>query len=515
MFRVSFLWERLTRCVTKAILPTMSPFWRVYRRLPLGLKIGLWTSLSVFVLAVTILVALVSLPITAGLSTSAVLLILAALVVLGSSVALLVTSHHYVDRPLTELSRLIQSAEKKDFLLRSPVRSDDSIGRLAGSFNRLMERITMLDAFKLERERELAEAQREIRYKKTIEEKNRHLRLIYQITQALSASFDSENIYQEVLDIVGRRLGYHELALLLFNEGQETLKVVATYGADMPDNIIGLTFKVGEGVSSETIRAKKPIYIPDTSKDNRYLYYKGCKPEEVTFLSVPLITEKDRRVVGVLNLSRSLTDPFRPQEIETVKAVSRQIAMAIENAHLYAQMRELSVTDELTGLYNRRHGGESLEREIQRASRFEQEFSVLMIDIDHFKHYNDCYGHAAGDLILKEFAHLIRKALRDVDYVARWGGEEFVVILPNTAHKGGLKVAEKIRRLVRNHPFLKRANEPKLTFTVSIGLAHFPANAMTATALVEAADKAMYAAKHDGRNRVVASQGDTSIRQAS
>ncbi len=482
---------------------------------PIGVKIALIASVVTAILATTFALTLTFLhfPFAQNISLPLMALLLAVLIISALTIVLILVSRRYVDEPLNELANLIQSAEKRGFLLRSSIRRNDSIGRLSDSFNRLMERITMLDAFKLETERELVAAQEEIKYKKALEEKNRHLSLLYQISKALTGSIDSENIYQKVLDIVGSCLGYQELALLLHNEEAETLKVVATYGMEEPVKVIGLTFKLGEGVSSQTVHEKQPIYIPDTTKDDRYLYYKGKKPEEVSFLSVPLITENGDRVVAVLNLSRPVDDPFKPQERETLQVVAQQLAIAIVNARLYARMRELSVRDELTQLYNRRHCQETMRREAQRAKRFRQEFSCLMLDIDYFKQYNDRYGHPQGDEILKEFSHLIRKSLRDVDSVARWGGEEFVVLLPNTDRKGGLKVAEKLRRLIRNHPFPKRSSQPKRAFTVSIGLATYPEDSTDPEELIEASDKALYEAKRGGRDRVVASEADETVRQ--
>jgi diguanylate cyclase (GGDEF)-like protein len=160
-------------------------------------------------------------------------------------------------------------------------------------------------------------------------------------------------------------------------------------------------------------------------------------------------------------------------------------------------LERLSVTDGLTGLYNRRHLNETLDNEVRRASRHERHFAVLMADLDHFKQYNDTHGHLAGDRALARVAALLRETTRDVDYVARYGGEEFFVLMPETELTGAVKVAERIRERIAG----KIIGGGRVT--VSLGVAAFPAHGETPEALIASADAAMYAAKREGRNRVM------------
>lgn len=169
-----------------------------------------------------------------------------------------------------------------------------------------------------------------------------------------------------------------------------------------------------------------------------------------------------------------------------------------------AKLERLSVTDDLTGLANRRFLTAELEREVQRSERLGHTFAVLMLDVDHFKVFNDTHGHPAGDAVLQELAILLRKSARAVDTVARYGGEEFLLILPETPAAEAAKVAGRICKAVAAHRFVVDAEHTEVNVTVSLGYAMFPANAKSVDDLVEAADQALYKSKAAGRNRVTA-----------
>ena len=161
-----------------------------------------------------------------------------------------------------------------------------------------------------------------------------------------------------------------------------------------------------------------------------------------------------------------------------------------------------SMTDGLTGLFNRRHMMDLLEQETQRSRRHEHPFAVLMIDVDHFKEYNDAHGHLAGDQVLQRLAHLIQSTVREVDRAGRYGGEEFIVLMPETTRDAAAEVAERVRQQLASEPFA--TNAPPVSLTLSIGVSAFPADGESVEAVIGAADAALYSAKHQGRDRVVA-----------
>lgn len=171
-------------------------------------------------------------------------------------------------------------------------------------------------------------------------------------------------------------------------------------------------------------------------------------------------------------------------------------------SQLYEEMRRQSITDELTGLYNRRFFTNRLGQEVARARRYRHPLALLMVDVDHFKNFNDTHGHPAGDELLKALGGLLRDLLRETDFAARYGGEEFAVVMPETDDAMAFPLAERICISVMKHPFPHAGTQPAGGVTVSIGLAGFPEDAQSVEELVQRADQALYEAKAKGRNRV-------------
>ncbi len=167
------------------------------------------------------------------------------------------------------------------------------------------------------------------------------------------------------------------------------------------------------------------------------------------------------------------------------------------------RLRQLAIKDGLTGLYNYRHLKKTLNYEVQRSERHKSPFSLIMFDIDHFKKYNDTFGHLAGDKVLQIIAKLLVRNLRRIDTAARYGGEEFAVLLPNTVKKNARVVAEKLRTLIERYPFPYQANQSDNNLTISLGLSNYPADGRSFEQLVECADKRLYRAKASGRNQVI------------
>lgn len=426
-----------------------------------------------------------------------------------------ISTHLFLDQPLTKLTSVMGLAEKGDFLVRAPEMSDDELGALSKNFNHMLSHITNLTATKIQAEQDLLYVQRELKLKgqlaeqsklikennKTLEALVKELSLLYEIGQGVNSTIDLEELYRVISDLLQQRLKLDRFAILVKDESGEFLQVKAAYGFTDNNHIMDMSFRVGEGVTGETVASGEAIYVKDTTKEERFLHYKGEQIVEGSFLSAPLIFKKN--IMGAINFHRPEEDAFLDEEIRLLKLVANQIALAIENAKLYTKARELSVKDELTGLYNRRHFQTVLQIEWKRAVRFHRSLSLLMIDADHFKKLNDTFGHLQGDKILKELSALLKRNIREIDTVARFGGEEFIILLPDTDKKGSLSVGEKLRKIVEGHRFFETASQPAIPTTISVGVSSYPDDVRELDDLIDHADIALYDAKDAGRNRVI------------
>jgi diguanylate cyclase (GGDEF)-like protein len=195
-------------------------------------------------------------------------------------------------------------------------------------------------------------------------------------------------------------------------------------------------------------------------------------------------------------------DEFDDDDLGTLRTFARQVAVALDNVRVHKEAERLSLTDPLTGLSNYRFLKQALRREVERASRFSRTLAVLALDVDRFKEVNDTYGHGVGDAVLAEFARRLLGEIREVDFAFRQGGEEFVVLLPETDAAGGALVAERLGAAVRRPPVITSTTTgpQRITVTVSIGVAVYPDHGATGPAVLEAADDALYAAKTAGRD---------------
>jgi diguanylate cyclase (GGDEF)-like protein len=275
-----------------------------------------------------------------------------------------------------------------------------------------------------------------------------------------------------------------------------------------PELVRGFRIQVGQGIAGWVAKEGQPILVQDAQRDPRFYPAvdgtTGLRTRSI--LCVPLMSKE--RTLGVIELINKIDrSGFDRHDLELVTTLAGYGAIAIENARLYEKAEELAITDDTTQIPNMRYFHHILNREVVRARRRNSLLALLFIDLDKFKLVNDTHGHLHGSRLLQEVAHLLRRSLRGVDLVARYGGDEFVALLPDTAHDMALRLAERLRAQVEAFGYRP---EPGLTIgvTCSIGVASFPDQAKTQEDLIRFADQAMYRGKGASRNVVYSALQD-------
>ncbi|HEX6244442.1 MAG TPA: diguanylate cyclase, partial [Polyangiales bacterium] len=382
----------------------------------------------------------------------------------------------------------------------------DEVGAVALAVNRLLARMTSIRASMIDQQRELVNAQRELTLKADLARKTAELAqrleeraLLFEILRMTSTSPELSSVLSTLVERIGQLLHVREVVLFLYDEPRQAFTVEAAYGFREGAGIEGRSLKLGEGLSGKVGHTRAPLLIKDLRDVPEFQGFWGLAERSGSLAAVPILAQD--KLLGVLAVTRADRDPLGEPQLKLLGAIADNAALAIHNAQLFERMRQLSTHDELTNLANRRLLRSDLDREIDRARRFIKPFSLLCIDIDHFKYLNDLHGHPAGDAALRELSQVLVSMVRKVDTVARVGGEEFMILLPRTPLASARAVAEKLRAAVLQHPFAGGADQPGGALTVSIGVAELRgSDDEHGESLIARADQAMYAAKHAGRN---------------
>ncbi len=310
-----------------------------------------------------------------------------------------------------------------------------------------------------------------------------HLSTLREIALAINSTIELEEILPTIAYVVQGALDIRKLTIYELAPGGIAVPVIAKFGRDLikRDRLEGETVHVEGTPFGDAIATRMPVLLNSDYNSGAY---------------VPLFAKNV--AVGVMRLEDHADgSPFRQEDTSLFQAIGSMIAIAINNAQLYA----LAVTDGLTGLYVRRYFDLRMDEEIDQAARYERSFSLMMIDIDHFKKFNDAHGHQTGDMVLQQFAQILRDNTRKSDICCRYGGEEMSIILPETTISEAAILANKLCGAIRDFAFTGTA-EQALSVTASIGVAAYGPEYKVPAQMVEAADQCLYRAKELGRNRV-------------
>jgi diguanylate cyclase (GGDEF)-like protein/PAS domain S-box-containing protein len=326
---------------------------------------------------------------------------------------------------------------------------------------------------------------------------------LYNIGMTLTSGLELEQVLERLFDQCRAVLPVDVFYVAMFEEETGFIDHSLYFKDGVFSKVEPRSIFANPGLSGAVIQERRTIYLPDSlSADavDKYQMIRMSGTISRTYLGVPLI-QRDR-VIGVLSIQSYKPNAYGIEQIRLLETIANQASIAVQNANLFEQMRQMAITDAVTLLHTRRHFTVLGCGEIERALRYKHPLSALMIDMDHFKKVNDSYGHAAGDMVLQVVAQICLEEMRSSDIVGRWGGEEFSIILPETNSEGALQTAERIRRMVEEREIAIN-NNTTIHVTVSLGVSRLHSGCTRMEDLIEQADMALYQAKQAGRNRVV------------
>ncbi len=322
-----------------------------------------------------------------------------------------------------------------------------------------------------------------------------------EISKALTSTLNPREVLEIIMKEISVLFQPKTWSLLLIDEEKEELHFEIAIGPES-EKLKKIKLKIGEGIAGWVAKYGEPVITNNPYEDERF----NKKVDEMlnfkthSIIAVPL--KSKGKILGVIELINELDDgEFTREDLVLLQTFSDFAAIAIENARYVEKIKELTIKDDVTKLYNSRYLQEALDKEISRARRHNRKLSLIFIDIDHFKNVNDTYGHLVGSKVLAEFGDLIRSSLREIDIPTRYGGDEYVIILPETDKEGAVKVAERLRKKLKEHTFLEKDGY-NIKITASFGISTYPDDALEKLDLLRLADNAMYRVKETKRDGI-------------
>jgi diguanylate cyclase (GGDEF)-like protein len=327
--------------------------------------------------------------------------------------------------------------------------------------------------------------------------------VFHELGKALTSSLQLDQVLRTIMDKINEVLRPDTWSLLLMDVDKHELyfQIATGKGAE---SLKDVRIKVGQGLAGWVAQTGKAVVVPDTSKDARFFGQVDAKTKMETQSIVAVPVRFREQCLGVIELINSIgPEGFSDRDMALLEALADYAAIAIENARHVQRIHELTITDDCTSLYNARHLNFMLDTEIYRSHRYAFEFSLIFIDLDHFKMVNDTHGHLMGSKLLAEIGQAIKDKCRLIDLAFRYGGDEFVVLLPQTSKENAMGVARRLHKLIREAVWLQDTGI-NAHVTASVGVAAYPSDSRTKAELLHLADEAMYVVKNTTRDSVAA-----------
>jgi diguanylate cyclase (GGDEF)-like protein len=315
--------------------------------------------------------------------------------------------------------------------------------------------------------------------------------------RAMTSTLNLHEVFKRILANVGRVVAHECANMMLVEQGVARIVDGLGYSEQGLKDALSIRLRVAETPNLQRMSdTGQPIIIPDIRLQEDWVDVAGARWIR-SYAGAPI--QVKGKTVGFINLNAAVPGFYTESDAQRLQAFAHQAAVAVENAQLYDRIQEQAITDQLTGAYNRRGLFEMGRREVERALRNGHLLAALILDIDHFKVVNDTYGHLTGDRVLQLLTRRCLDHIRKIDIFGRFGGEEFVILLPDCDSQGAIKIGERLRKCVEGEPFQTESRDIRITISLGAATVRVPDDLAS---LIGRADKALYAAKQAGRNRL-------------
>ena len=328
----------------------------------------------------------------------------------------------------------------------------------------------------------------------------KRLSILTDVVKTANSILEPRKVIELIMAKIQQLIPSEAWSMLMVDEERQELVFELALGGKGKE-VSAFRVKMGEGIAGWVAQTGEPVIVNDVARDQRFArrFDSETRFKTRSVLCAPLISRG--RTIGVVQVINRQRGNFTRADLGVLLTLVEPCAIAIENAILFQKAEQLTITDDLTKLFNSRYMNLYIGREIKRCKRHGIPLSVIFLDLDGFKSVNDQYGHLAGSMTLTEVGHILTECVRESDILARYGGDEFVAVLPETPAAGALVIGERIRKAIEDHPFLK-SQGLEARISASIGIASYPDHALSPEGLIQKADQAMYRVKERDKNGI-------------